>query len=73
MKKYSIQTLKSRDTSFALIAVRCNSDNSTGKRKMEVGIIYKFLQGYDISDNEVTIQDWRIEQNRLFDDHFTDN
>lgn len=73
MKNSSIQTLTSRDTSFALIAVRCNSDESTGKRKMETGTIYKFLQGYDISDNEVTIQDWRIEQNRLFDDYFSDN
>lgn len=73
MKDILIQTLTSRDTSFALIAVRCNSNNSTGKRKMETGTIYKFLQGYSISDNEVIIQDWRIEQNRLFDDHFTDN
>lgn len=73
MKDIFIETLTSRDTSFALIAVRCNSDSSTGKRKMEIGTIYKFLQGYDISDDKVVIQDWRIEQNRLFDDHFNDN
>lgn len=67
------KTLTSLDTTFAIIAVRCNSENSTGKRKMQTGTIYKFLQGYDISDDEVTIQDWRIEQNRLYDDHYTDN
>lgn len=73
MKDILIETLKQRDTSFSIIAVRCNSDNSTGKRKMDAGTIYKFLQGYEIFENDVIIQDWRIEQNRLFDDHFTDN
>lgn len=73
IKNITIQTLTSRDTSFAIIAVRCNSDSSTGKRKMDAGTIYKFLQGYEIFENDVIIQDWRIEQNRLFDDHFTDN
>ncbi|TWV11243.1 ATP-binding protein [Bacteroidaceae bacterium HV4-6-C5C] len=71
--KNTIQTLTSRDTSFAIIAVRCNSDSSTGKRKMDAGTIYKFLQGYEILENDVIIEDWRVEQNRLFDDHFTDN
>ena len=71
--KESIRTLASRNMSFVLIGLRCNSDTSTGKRKMEAGIIYKFLQGYSISDDEITVERWRTEQEPLFDDYFREN
>ena len=37
MKEYSANTLNNKDTSFAVLAVRCNSENSVGKRKMTPG------------------------------------
>lgn len=72
MKEF-IRTLASRDMSFALIGLRCNSDTSTGKRKMEAGVIYKFLRGYVISDDEITVAPWRTEQGPLFDDYSPEN
>lgn len=37
------------DKSFALVAVRCNSEFSTGKRKLVPGKIYYLLDGYDVT------------------------
>lgn len=41
--------LAGRDHSFAVVAVRCNSNFSTGKKKLEKGRIYYLLNGYPTS------------------------
>lgn len=40
------KTLDSLDPSFKIIAVRCNSEESKGKRKLVNCKIYYFFQGY---------------------------
>lgn len=44
--------LNDKDTSFAIIAVRCNSESATVRRKLERGRVYQLLQGYEISDDK---------------------
>ena len=47
--------LSSKDTSFAILGIRCNNEESTGKRKMSCGQIYRFLHGYEIGEEVVSI------------------
>lgn len=61
--------LHDKDTSFAIIAVRCNSESATVRRKLERGRIYQLLQGYEISDDKVMVSEERIITNQLYDDH----
>lgn len=51
-----IKTLSMKEISFAVIAIRYNSEESTGKRKMDPGKLYQLLKGYHISDDEVVIE-----------------
>ena len=67
-----LKTLAGRDCSFAVIAIRCNSKNSTGKRKMDAGRMYYLLQGYTIGQGYVEVENWREAQNRLYDDFYTE-
>lgn len=73
MKEYSANTLNNKDTSFAVLAVRCNSENSVGKRKMTPGVTYQLLKGYDIGDNSIDVTAERQIQNTLYDDFYYDN
>ena len=50
MKRFFTNTLTRKDTSFSILGVRCNSEQSTGKRKMSPMQIYYFLQGYNINE-----------------------
>lgn len=68
-----IRTLKDKDSSFSVIGVRCNSKNSTGKRKMIPGQLYLLLDGYEIKEDEVTKSRWRENQDKLYDDYYTEN
>ena len=61
--------LNDKDTSFAIIAVRCNSESATVRRKLERGRIYQLLQGYEISDDKVVVSEERVIANQLYDDH----
>ena len=61
--------LNDKDTSFALIAVRCNSENAIVRRKLEQGRIYQLLQGYALSDDKVVVSEERVIANQLYDDH----
>lgn len=63
-----INTLSNLDTSFALVAVRCNSDNSTGKRKLHPGTIYHLLDGYCIAGSPL-INEQRKNLNNIYDDY----
>lgn len=63
-----IRPLSSIDTSFALVAVRCNSDNSTGKRKLIPGTIYYLLDGYSVDETPM-ISESRKALNNLYDDY----
>lgn len=73
MKGIFINTLNKKDSSFAVIAVRCNSETSTGKRKMTPGLMYLLLQGYEISENGIIISSERQKNNVLYDDYYTEN
>lgn len=63
-----ISPLSHLDTSFAIVAVRCNSEYSTGKRKLAAGTIYYFLDGYSI-DNDIVITGNRENLNNIYDDY----
>lgn len=67
-----VKTHAERDNSFAIIAIRCNSKDSTGKRKLDPERIYYFLRGYIITDKSIEVENWRNEQNRLYDDYYAD-
>jgi hypothetical protein len=67
-----IKTLAQKDTSFAVIGIRCNSKESTGKRKMDPGRLYLFFQGYQILQDQISVDKRKIEQNRLYDDYYTE-
>ena len=64
-----MHSLNEKDTSFALIAVRCNSESAVVRRKLERGRIYQLLQGYEISDDQVVISEERVIANQLYDDY----
>ena len=67
------RTLSETDTSFSIIAVRCNSSQSTGKRKMAVGMIYQFLKSYSIEEDSIKITSEQQIQNTLYDDFYHEN
>ena len=64
--------LQDKDTSFAVIAVRCDDKSCTGRKNLDVGEIYQLLDGYDITEETVTVSSWRICQNQLYDDYDAD-
>lgn len=68
-----IHTLQGKDTSFSVIGIRCNSASSTGKRKLTSGHLYMLLEGYDIKDGAVVKTLWRDEQDKLYDDYYTES
>lgn len=67
-REINVSTLDEQDTSFALIAVRCNSAQSVGKRKLVPGQVYYLLDGYSI-DGTAAISAMRGELNHLYDDY----
>lgn len=71
-KELFIKTIANRETSFAIIGIRCNTKDSVGKRKMDPGRLYLFLQGYHIADDSIEVDGWRFEQNRIYDDYYTE-
>lgn len=68
-----VKTLKAKDTSFSIIGIRCNSNESKGKRKMIAGQLYMLLDGYYIDDFEVKKALWRDSQDKLYDDYYLEN
>ena len=60
MQEFFTSTLSNKDTSFAIIGVRCNEKDSTGKRKMCAGMTYQFIQGYDITNGTITVSSSQI-------------
>lgn len=66
-----VKNLAGKESSFTIIGIRCNSNESTGKRKMEPGRLYQFLQGYHIEEDSITIDKGRLELNKLYDDYYT--
>jgi hypothetical protein len=72
-KDIFIHTLQGKDTSFSVIGIRCNSASSTGKRKLTSGHLYMLLEGYDIKDGAVVKTLWRDEQDKLYDDYYTES
>lgn len=72
-KSFFIHTLQEKDTAFSVIGVRCNTNESKGKRKMAAGQLYMLLEGYVIKDGEVKKTLWRKEQDKLYDDYYTES
>lgn len=66
------KTLDSLDPSFKIIAVRCNSEESKGKRKLVNCKIYYFFQGYKINGGTLTIESDRDSIDKIYDDYYTD-
>lgn len=64
-----MHSLNDKDTSFAIIAVRCNSENASVRRKLKNGHIYQLLQGYTLSEDKIVVSEERIYINQLYDDH----
>ena len=65
-----ITPLEDMKTLFSVIAVRCNSDESTGRRKLVPGKIYYLLDGYIVEGTEgrkMTLE--REHLNNLYDDY----
>ena len=73
MKWFFTNTLTRKDTSFAILGVRCNSEQSTGKRKMSPMQIYYFLQGYKINDSSIEMKKERQILNTLYDDFYSES
>ena len=67
-----VKTLAGKEASFTILGIRCNSKESTGKRKMEPGRLYQFLQGYHIETDKITVDKGRLELNTLYDDYYTE-
>ena len=65
-------SLMDKDTSFAVIAVRCDDLLCTGRKNLIVGQIYQLLDGYAITDDSITVSNWRETQNQLYDDYSND-
>lgn len=73
MQGFFTSTLSNKDTSFAIIGVRCNDNDSTGKRKMCAGMTYRFIHGYDIMDGTIAVSSSQIVQNTMYDDFYNEN
>lgn len=65
-----INPLANIDSSFAVVGVRCNSDFSTGRRKLVAGKIYQLLEGYSIEDDK-NVSESRLSLEHLYDDYIT--
>ena len=63
-------TLTGKDSTFAVIAIRCNSKDSVGKRKLTEGILYSLMQGYEVRDECVVLLKQQKTNNVLYDDFF---
>ena len=72
MKGFFTNTLNRKDSSFAILGVRCNSEESTGKRKMTPMQIYQFLQGYEINEDSIEMKKGQQVLNTLYDDFYSE-
>ncbi len=56
------------------IAIRVLSTDSVGKRKLQVGKFYYFLNGFEIQENGcIHIEEIRLHEDRLYNDYFVGN
>lgn len=69
-KDFFTRTVSSKESSFAIIAIRCNSEESTGKRKITPGITYQLLQEYLIDEESIIINEEQKIQSTLYDDFY---
>ncbi|MCM1141713.1 MAG: AAA family ATPase [Muribaculum sp.] len=63
------------DSTFAIVAVRCNSDTSVGKRKLVTGKTYYLLEGYNVEENGEAYTIYPVQRknlNVLYDDYLND-
>lgn len=62
-----------RDNSFAVVAVRCNKEGSTGQRKLKAGTIYYLLNGYDVKNPLHFHSGKRDGIDRIYDEYIGEN
>lgn len=56
------------------IAIRVLSADSVGKRKLQVGKFYYFINGFEIQENgHIHIEEMRLHEDRLYNDYFVGN
>lgn len=72
IKGFFTNTLSRKDSSFAILGVRCNSEESTGKRKMTPMQIYQLLQGYKINEDSIEMRKGQQVLNTLYDDFYSE-
>lgn len=63
-----LDSILEKENSFAIVGIRCNTEESVGKRKLTSGVIYNFIEGYIISKNSIKITKKQILQNTLYDE-----
>lgn len=61
------------NNNFNLIAIRCNSKDSIGRKGLQDGVIYYFLKGYEITESDITEYCWRKNQDSIFDRYYTNS
>lgn len=72
IKGFFTNRLTRKDTSFSILGVRCNNEQSTGKRKMSPMQIYYFLQGYKINEASIEMKKEQQIFNTLYDDFYSE-
>lgn len=72
IKGFFTNRLTRKDTSFSILGVRCNNEQSTGKRKMSPMQIYYFLQGYKINEASIEMKKEQQILNTLYDDFYSE-
>lgn len=64
-----VKPLSDETYSFEVVGVRCNSDRSTGKKKLKSNQIYYFLEGIKIEGEKFEIDESRKNIDRLYTDY----
>ena len=70
-----MMTSNNIDNTFAIVAVRCNSETCVGKRKLINGTIYYLLDGYNVEEKVDSHSVQPLERrclNALYDDYLND-
>lgn len=68
-----LNTLCDKDVSFALIAIRCSTEEGYIRRKLQYGKTYYLLQGYNIEEERISVSKERLTLNYIYDDFSKEN
>lgn len=68
-----LHSLNDKDVSFALIAIRCNTQEGYIRRKLQYGKTYYLLKGYNIEDERIVVSKERLALNHIYNDFSEEN